>query len=744
MPNSDQLAHYFIELKPRGGGVPQSLPADMGNKAKLLYKAARAGLTVPSGKIILSEMVSESDTIDHLRERAIIDRPAAVRSAFSAEDSADQSLAGFFHSELFVPPAEQWAAVQRVIDSAAKRADLPDIRRDVLVMEMVDAEIAGVAFIQTDFADDLVNFTRGTADKLVSGETAGARVNLPRLALGRYQPPLSSGESGPHLQRLQRLLAQIREVFGDKDWDIEWADDGQTCWLIQIRPITVPPRRNEAFTYANIREIMPDPPSVFMSEIVAASATDLFAYYRSFDRTLPTKRPLIEMFEMRPLFNISLLTDMMRWWGLPTRLVTNSIGGEADQETGLNLGRFLRKSPVLIRQGIAQFRAVGSSKRATKEIYALVEETGDTLPELAETLRQLFVQLVSEMFNLTAALSGPLLILRLTDTLTAHNSRNRTVTTEMYTDLQPLRQMVQANRRWIPILNGGDVPDDPAFQEKWNAWITKHGNRGVYESDIARPRYHEMPEPILMSLTHQIQSEPKRSTGSLMELLTWPVWAQCRRVLIAREWWRYHAMHCYDRLRQKMLARAADLVESGQLPTPEHLFRLTPAEWADLEAGKRFDDQFWDARSAQETAAKAYDFPDLLYRFDDLDQFLPGNRQFSASDRLKGVSLTTGTRSGRAWILSEPASTLPDGFEPEDTILVARSVDAGWIPTFSLVAGVVVEIGGDLSHGSIILREVGLPAITNVQHATRHFQTGDRVVLKAGNGIVERGRSVGR
>ena len=89
-------------------------------------------------------------------------------------------------------------------------------------------------------------------------------------------------------------------------------------------------------------------------------------------------------------------------------------------------------------------------------------------------------------------------------------------------------------------------------------------------------------------------------------------------------------------------------------------------------------------------------------------------------------------------MLSEPGTTLPPGYAPETTILVARSVDAGWMPTFSRVAGVVVETGGDLSHGSIILREIGLPAITNVRRATKLLATGDSLLLRAGEGIVER------
>ncbi len=51
--------------------------------------------------------------------------------------------------------------------------------------------------------------------------------------------------------------------------------------------------------------------------------------------------------------------------------------------------------------------------------------------------------------------------------------------------------------------------------------------------------------------------------------------------------------------------------------------------------------------------------------------------------------------------------------------------------------GVVVETGGDLSHGSIILREIGLPAITNVRHVTQRIQTGDKLVLRADIGVVE-------
>jgi phosphohistidine swiveling domain-containing protein len=71
-------------------------------------------------------------------------------------------------------------------------------------------------------------------------------------------------------------------------------------------------------------------------------------------------------------------------------------------------------------------------------------------------------------------------------------------------------------------------------------------------------------------------------------------------------------------------------------------------------------------------------------------------------------------------------------------ILVAPATDPSWTPLFTLASGVIVEIGGVLSHASTIAREYGLPALANVRHATRRLRSGDRVRLDAINGIVQR------
>jgi pyruvate,water dikinase len=71
-------------------------------------------------------------------------------------------------------------------------------------------------------------------------------------------------------------------------------------------------------------------------------------------------------------------------------------------------------------------------------------------------------------------------------------------------------------------------------------------------------------------------------------------------------------------------------------------------------------------------------------------------------------------------------------------ILVAPATDPSWTPLFTLASGVIVEVGGMLSHASTIAREYGLPALANVKHATRILKTGDRVRLEASAGRVIR------
>jgi pyruvate,water dikinase len=307
-------------------------------------------------------------------------------------------------------------------------------------------------------------------------------------------------------------------------------------------------------------------------------------------------------------------------------------------------------------------------------------------------------------------MSGLVALLRRAGVLAGIAGRWRSAGTEMLDDLAALHRLAEASEEVRTALERGELPDDPAFRRGFAAWLGKHGHRGAYESDIARPRYREQPALVLRSLA-TVTPPTSRPRRPLRALLLAPVGWLAARALRARESLRSSAMVGFERLRSAMLKRAHALALAGALPSADALWSLELDEVRRLDEGFRPDATSWRLRAAEEVSLRGYDFPDLVHRFDDLEAYRRRPEGGPAPIRLRGIPLTAGVVRGRAWVLAEPSVEPPGGFRAEDTILVARAADAGWIPTFGLVAAVVIEIGGDLSHGSIVLREIdGLSA----------------------------------
>ena len=679
------------------------LPPSVGPKAALLSRCAGAGLRVPAGAVLLDADGTEPTTaaLGPLRPGERI----ALRSAFDGEDGAAHSAAGRYTSVLHVstddPPALAGAL-------HAVWASGPGTRRDLLVMRMVEAVHAGVAVLQEDFEDDLVEAVEGTAETLVGGTATDVRrLLVPRLrhswerahrGSDHWRTPLP-----PWAMRLARLLRGVRRVVPVGDWDVEWADDGRVCWLLQVRRLSRPVRRDEVYTLANHREILPPLPSVLMAGLIAERGRELFAFYRRFDRALPADRSMIGVFEGRPYLDLSLLEDMVRLLGLPTPLLADSMGGHTAVPVGLRPLRMLTKAPVLLRMARDQAAAPGRLPKIIAEMERLQDmaSRASTASEVLAAAGDAYVHLVTGMMSLSTAIGPPLALLRRAGTLHQHAARSRSAGTVMWDDLDAVR--------------GGAMT--------LAGWLTLHGHRGVHESDLAEPRFAERPPVPGTGSTARPALPPRTVAG----LLTLPLWWQADRAVQARERWRDEAMRTFAVLRRR-------LVEL----TPVEPWLLTPEEVRELDRGWRPDDAFWAARQGQRARQEQWDPPDLIGAREDTDRWRRGSGGSAPGDgtRLSGLGLTTGTVTGRAWVLRTPSTELPDGWDPATTVLVARAVDTGWIPTFALVAGVVVETGGDLSHGSIILREIGLPAVTNVGGATSAITPGILLEVRARPGVI--------
>jgi pyruvate,water dikinase len=184
--------------------------------------------------------------------------------------------------------------------------------------------------------------------------------------------------------------------------------------------------------------------------------------------------------------------------------------------------------------------------------------------------------------------------------------------------------------------------------------------------------------------------------------------------------------------KRALLDEAGRLVGAEVLREPQDIFYLTLQELHDVVRTNQVDDRLISRRKEAFRSYQALTPPRVLtsegeviagaYRRDDLP---PG--------ALIGLAVSGGTIEGRARVILDMAEA---EFEPGD-ILVTAYTDPSWSPLFLAVEGLVTEVGGLMTHGAVIAREYGLPAVVGVQHATRLIPDGQRIRVHGTDGYVE-------
>jgi len=116
------------------------------------------------------------------------------------------------------------------------------------------------------------------------------------------------------------------------------------------------------------------------------------------------------------------------------------------------------------------------------------------------------------------------------------------------------------------------------------------------------------------------------------------------------------------------------------------------------------------------------------------DAFISHSQEGGSENTLKGVAASTGVVTAPACVLHGPEDF--SLMRPGD-VLVAGTTTPAWTPLFVIASAVVTDIGGPLSHGSIVAREYGIPAVMGTGEATRRIQNGQIVTVDGSNGVVE-------
>jgi pyruvate,water dikinase len=220
----------------------------------------------------------------------------------------------------------------------------------------------------------------------------------------------------------------------------------------------------------------------------------------------------------------------------------------------------------------------------------------------------------------------------------------------------------------------------------------------------------------------------KKSIGRIKQYYVW------------REQVRSDLIRVLARLRAVHLVLADRFVERGWIDDRTHYFFLL----FDEVAGAIGDPSsapalrgLAAARMADMERHRAISMP-LLMRESELPRLVrTANVSGDAADtgELTGQPVSGGCVEAEVVVVRDPADFAQ---MKRGAILVTRATDPSWTPLFTLASGVIVEVGGVLSHASTIAREYGLPALANVKHATKRLKTGERVRLDAVHGVIQR------
>ena len=199
-----------------------------------------------------------------------------------------------------------------------------------------------------------------------------------------------------------------------------------------------------------------------------------------------------------------------------------------------------------------------------------------------------------------------------------------------------------------------------------------------------------------------------------------------------REYPKYSIVSRYFVYKQALLQDAERLVQARVLREKEDIFYLTFAELHDVVRTSQVDDQLIRQRKDAYLSYQALTPPRVLTSDGEV---VTGTyrRADVPADALAGLPVSAGTVEGRARVILDMAEA---DLQPGD-ILVTAYTDPSWTPAFVAIKGLVTEVGGLMTHGAVIAREYGLPAVVGVEHATRLIRDGQQIRVHGTDGYVE-------
>ena len=772
-------------LRELGYNVPEAVVLLQPEPKELLDSAIRRHLISlgPGPKAVRSSAMSED----------------GLSASFAGQFESYLNLKSFEEIKSAIVKCVDAASAARVKAYTGSLFSEADLRISVVLQNMVDARVAGVVFsvnpVNNRRDKILVNAIAGHGEDLVSGKKDACHYEIFRSGSNIKTEILKNG----HLLD-ESLLGQIlegakkAESYFNAPVDMEWAIDnaGILNWL-QVRPVTalnevhfneldtIKGDSNDIWTLGNIGEMMPGVATPLTCS-VSAEAIDYGMVmlaerggaYRIRDRVGPR---YIQMFYNRLFINMSNMMDYPKriWLNKPEDVQFALSGKIFDGLTAVPDVSF----PVRV---LNFFRQMSTTLWAGKYLDQLrILEAGFhidiSLPaaELHKKLEEGRIQLGTGFGHhiMASAQSGTMysaFMRIMTGDKRRPGAADHHIATMLLLDIPEIEsadavktlerfgRMIRSHKEFCEkfilatsaeALEMLEKKAPEEVSEQFRLILERHGHRCVREAELREKTWAEKPSQLIQILQtrvkagevrHMSHDTKKEITLALSKLrpatriILRSMIATARKAVARREITKALSIKMVDTIRRGYNALALTLISEQLLDDPDQVYFLTHEELGRLIADK---DAGWKMKAARRRELLA-DTDKLV--FEEISFGIPEPLEEEQSFELKegqlaGIPVSSGVVEATVRIIHtlEDAEQLKEG-----EIMVASFTDIGWTPYFSIISGLITEIGSPLSHGAVVAREYGIPAVVAAKGAKKLFKTGDRIRLDGERGLIEK------
>ncbi len=773
---------------------------EAGGKANGLNKLFKVGLNVPPGFVITYlDLENEEEILKAVRAlpEGVVAVRSSADVEDNAENSYAGQFKTFLDLE---GPTAILKAIQdcrlSISDANAltyhveRHGDEP-IYMNVIIQQMIKAKWSGVIFSVNPVLNRhdqlLINVVDGPGEALVSGEK-----DADQIKLYKHGPiPTSRKDS-----LSEDLINQLRSdcLFAEKQFgyplDMEFViDQNDKLWWLQGRPITtlVPAHLNELdspvdypeqpiYTLGNVGEMMPGAITPLTWSVFGHGVE--FAIQNMY-KACGVINEYLERPRYLKLHYGRMFFDMQAMYDFSQNVLLAKKENIDISLTGTILPtKVVEKKAGKIKQLLGQVNNIRYNNTASKKVKNLREVDQKFSIKTSENIQEMYAHLSAgrtTVFNAwsdhmcvsanSGALYTALLGILSGDPLKTEAKHHVLATkligeikgiegANMLQDMEELLSMIRedednhrSKKNGEDLLNYlNDLAPEPV-KEAYQNFMKKNGHRGVREAALRSKDWKQDPLPLADMMFNRLNSTAKVSSSSkpstnYKELLEGYSSIKCRFILgllpkirksiAQREEAKSLGIRIQRKLKMAYIYFGQSLMKHDLLDDSDQVFFLQHEE-----LGKLISDK--SPKWKQTAEKRRILFPEQMkLEFDHILYSVPiPKTKFVRTEleegALRGTPVSLGKVEGRAFV----AYSLEDcrGIKEGD-ILITEITDIGWSPYFGKIGGLVTEIGSPLSHGAVVAREYGLPAVVSCKNARRAFKTGDRVVLDAYKGTI--------